>query len=79
MANMNGQGPWWGAGPGTGRGMGCCDAAGRPFGFGRGRRFYGRQYLAPREEVEALEEEAEILEKDLAAVKERLEALKATK
>jgi len=81
MPRFDRTGPW-GAGPGTGWGLGPC-GAGMAFrrGFGRGfGRFwrFGPQ-ITKKEEKEALEEEVEILEDELKAIRERLTELKGQK
>ncbi len=71
MPRLNGTGPL-GYGPGTGRGLGPCDAG---LACGRGyRRFYSK-----KEEAELLKEESEALAEELKAVKERLAELEDQK
>ncbi|MDD2697124.1 MAG: DUF5320 domain-containing protein [Candidatus Pacebacteria bacterium] len=77
MPRYNGTGPW-GAGPGTGWGMGPCGAGmGFRRGFGRFWRF-GSQ-ITKKEEKEVLDEEVEILEEELKAIKTRIAELKDQK
>lgn len=88
MPRFNGTGPL-GAGPGTGWGLGPCDAAGRgwPRGHGRKRGWghwgYGpwccpgyQPEITKKEEKEMLKQEAELLEEELKTIKERLAGLK---
>ncbi len=79
MANLDGSGPM-GKGPGTGRGMGNCmgvnrvgQGCWRGFGFGR------RRFIAPQNELLALEDEERILSEELEIIKSEIKALKNQK
>jgi hypothetical protein len=68
-----------GAGPGTGWGLGPCDAGiGWRRGWGRrgGYGFGFRRFISPKNELAALEDEEKMLEEELAAIKEEIAALK---
>ncbi len=84
MPRYDGTGPA-GYGPMTGRGMGPCGGgAGWGRGFGRGwgrgmgygRRFAGRSYLTPAEELQDLEDEANAMKADLKALEDQIAELK---
>jgi len=76
MPQYNGTGPI-GQGPGTGRGLGPCGRGGRN-GIGCfGKRGFGfRQFISPKNNIEALENEEKILEEELAVIREEKKALK---
>jgi len=94
MPRFDGTGPW-GAGPGTGWGMGPCGAGmgwrrdwGRGYGRGLGRRGFGgygaygypyQPQITKKEEKEMLEDEVADLEEELKAIKSRLSELKGQK
>jgi hypothetical protein len=79
MPKMDGTGPL-GQGAGTGRGMGPCGSGNRfgrgcCGGYGQGRR----RFIAPKNELSALENEEKMLLEDLEVIKVEKEALKAQK
>jgi len=89
MPRFDGTGPW-GAGPGTGWGLGPCGAGmgwrrGFGRGFGRGfdwRRFWGYPYqlkITEKKEKEWLEEDLKNLEEEMKEIKTRLSELKGQK
>jgi len=86
MPRYDGTGPWWGYGPGTGRGFGPC-TAGMDWGPRAGRwwrkKFYGMSPFQPeldkKEEKELLEQEAVDLEEEIKEIKKRLSQLKNQK
>ncbi len=76
MPNFNGQGPVWGNGPRTGRGLGPC---GRGFrrGFGRGfRRYLEPVSLTKEEEKKILEAELKEIETEKQEIEKRLKEMK---
>jgi len=77
MPRFDGTGPF-GAGPGTGWGMGPC-GYGRGFGADPGRGYGFRRFYTRREESEMLEEEVKELEDELKAVREHLSEIKGQK
>ncbi len=78
MPRFDGRGPFWGYGPGTGRGLGPC---GYGVGYGPeiGQGWYKRRFISKKEEAEMIKEEIEDLKQELEAAKERLAEIKGQK
>jgi len=76
MLRFDGTGPW-GAGPGSGWGMGPCGCGGRWWRKDGSSGMGWRRFYSKGEERENIESEIKVMEEDLQALKERLEELKA--